>query len=134
MINIESELFAEVSKKVREVYPKIFMTGEYVMTPPSFPAISLIETENEVYRNGRSTSEIENFATVFYEVNVYSNKTSGRKTECKAIMSLVDDQMKRWGFTRTMLSPVSNLEDATIFRYVARYRAIVSKDHIIYRR
>ena len=37
MIDMETEIFNEVSEKVREQYPDIFMTGEYVKTPPSFP-------------------------------------------------------------------------------------------------
>ena len=39
MIDIETEVFNIVSKKVREEYPKVYMTGEYVKSPPSFPCI-----------------------------------------------------------------------------------------------
>ena len=37
MIDMENEIFNEVSAQVREQYPDIFMTGEYVKTPPSSP-------------------------------------------------------------------------------------------------
>lgn len=116
------------------VYPKIYMTGEYVKSPPSFPCVSLIETDNQVYRNTRDSGCIENHAQVLYEVNVYSNKTSGKKTECKAIIALIDSKMEALGFTRTLMNPVPNEEDATVYRMVARYRAIVSKNKTIYRR
>lgn len=134
MIDIESELFGIVSAKVRETYPKIYMTGEYVKSPPSFPCVSFIETDNQIYRNTRDTGTIENFVQVLYEVNVYSNKVSGKKSECKAIMAVIDTKMEQLGFTRTMMNPVPNEEDATVYRLVARYRAIVSKDKTIYRR
>lgn len=134
MIDVENEVFSLVSTKVREKYPKVYMTGEYVKSPPSFPCVSLIETDNQVYRNGRDSSNIENFAQVLYEVNVYSNKTSGKKTECKTITSLIDSEMEKLGFTRTLVNPIPNEEDATIYRMVVRYRAIVSKNKIIYRR
>lgn len=134
MIDIETEVFNIVAQKVRETYPKIFMTGEYVKSPPSFPCVSLIEVDNQIYRNTRTTDCIENHVQVMYEVNVYSNKASGKKAECKAIVSLVDKSMEALGFTRTLMNPVPNEEDATVYRIVARYRAIVSKNKVIYRR
>jgi len=134
MIDIETEVFSFVSSVVRKKYPKIYMTGEYVKSPPSFPCVSLIETDNQIYRNSRDSANIENHAQVLYEVNVYSNKMSGKKSECKAILSLIDTQMEKLGFTRTLMNPVPNEEDATIYRMVARYRAIVGKDKTIYRR
>jgi len=134
VIDIESEVFNIVSKATRAKYPKIYMTGEYVKSPPSFPCVSLIETDNQIYRNTRDSGNIENHAQVLYEVNVYSNKTSGKKAECKAIIAFIDTQMEALGFTRTLMNPVPNEEDATVYRMVARYRAIVSKEKVIYRR
>lgn len=134
MIDIESEVFNIVSKATRAKYPKIYMTGEYVKSPPSFPCVSLIETDNQIYRNTRDSGTIENHAQVLYEVNVYSNKMSGKKAECKAIIAFIDTQMEALGFTRTLMNPVPNEEDATVYRMVARYRAIVSKEKVIYRR
>lgn len=133
MINIESQIFSYVAERVRAEYPDAYITGEYVRTPPKFPAISLIETENEVYRNGRDTN-IENYASVFYEVNVYSNKKTGKKSECKEIASFIDDCLSNLNLTRILFTPVPNLEDASIFRITSRYRAIVSKNEVIYRR
>lgn len=59
MIDIETEVFSIVSAEVRKKYPKIYMTGEYVKSPPSFPCVSLIETDNQVYRNTRDSGCIE---------------------------------------------------------------------------
>lgn len=134
MIDIEAEVFGIVSSDVRLKYPKVHMTGEYVKSPPSFPCVSLIETDNQVYRNTRDSGCIENHAQIQYEVNVYSNRTSGKKAECKEIISLIDSKMEKLGFTRTFMNPVPNEQDATIYRMIARYRAIVSKNKTIYRR
>ena len=127
-------MFNTVSEKVRERYPEIFMTGEYVKSPSSFPCVSLIETDNQIYRNTRTSGCIENHAQVVYEVNVYSNKQRGKKAECKEILGFIDKQLEALGFTRTLMTPVPNEVDATIYRMVARYRAIVSKENVIYRR
>lgn len=134
MIDIENEIFSIVSAEVRKNYPKIYMTGEYIKIPPSFPCVSLVEVDNQIYRNTRDSGNIENHVQVIYEVNVYSNKTSGKKTECKSILAVLDVKMGTLGFTRTTMTPVPNEQDATIYRMVARYRAVVGKDKTIYRR
>lgn len=134
MIDIESDVFSIISTEVREKYAGIFITGEYVKSPPSFPCVSLLEADNAVYRNTRTTDSMENHAELLYEVNIYSNKTKGKKAECKDIASIIDSEFARLGFTRTMLNPIPNEEDATIYRMVGRYKAIVSKNNMIYRR
>lgn len=134
MINIENDVFNIVSTKVREKYPDIYMSGEYVKSPPTFPAVSLIEMDNSVYEKTQTSGENENHASLMYEVNVYSNRVTRKKSECKAIITLIDEEMIALGFSRTMLQPIPNMDDATIYRMTARYKAVVSKDKTIYRR
>ena len=134
MINIETEIFSSISEKVRAEYPDIFMTGEYVKSPSSFPAVSLVEMDNTVHTTTQTSTETENHASLMYELDVYSNKTKGKKSECKAISALIDKEMALYGFTRTMLQPIPNMDDATIYRIKGRYKAVVSKDKVIYRR
>jgi hypothetical protein len=62
-----------------------------------------------------------------YQIDIFSNLIAGRKTQCKQIASMVDNIMSDMGFTRIMLEPIDNIEDATIYRMVARYEAIASK-------
>ena len=134
MIDIESSIFHRVATRVREVFPDIFMTGEYVNSPPSFPAASLVEMDNSTRIETIDSGSNENHANVMYEVNVYSNKTAGKKSECKAIIALIDEEMLAMGFSRSTLTPVPNEYDSTIYRMVGRYRAIVSSDLKVYRR
>lgn len=134
MIDIENIVFNTVATKVREVFPDIFIAGEYVMSPPSFPAVSLVEMDNSTRIDTIDSGSNENHANVMYEVNVYSNKTAGKKTECKAIIHLIDEELLRMGFSRSYLRPVPNEYDSTIYRMVGRYDATVSSDLKIYRR
>ena len=134
MIDIENEVFSTVATQVRSSFPKIYMVGEFVKSPSQFPCVSLVEVDNQVYRNTRSSSEIENHAQLMYEVQVFTNDTKGKKAKCKKIIGTVDNEMKKLGFTRTLLTPIPNEEDATIYRMVGRYRAIVDKNSTIYRR
>jgi hypothetical protein len=134
MIDIENQVFDRVATRVREQFPDIFMTGEYVNSPASFPAVSLVEMDNSIRETTIDSGSNENHANVMYEVNVYSNKTTGKKSECKAIIALIDSEMTALGFVRSTLTPVPNEYDSTIYRMVGRYRAAVSPDHKIYRR
>ena len=134
MINIENAVFDRVATKVREVFPDIFIVGEYVKSPPIFPAVSLMEMDNSTRTDTIDGGSNENHANVMYEVNVYSNKTVGKKSECKAIMALIDEELLVMGFSRSTLTPVPNEYDSTIYRMVGRYRATVSTKHEIIRR
>ena len=134
MIDCENEIFDTVVKSVRAAYPSVSMSSEYVRTPSKFPFISLIEMSNTAYDRTQTSGDIENHVSLMYEVNIYSNKNSGKKSECKAIATLIDAEFAALGFTRTMLQPIPNMDDATIFRMTGRYTAVVSKDKVIYRR
>ena len=134
MIDIENAVFNTVATKVREQFPNIYMAGEYVKSPSSFPAVSLVEMDNATRADTIDSGSNENHANVMYEVNVYSNKTTGKKSECKAIIALIDQEMLALGFARATLTPVPNMNDSTIYRMVGRYRATVSSKHEIIRR
>ena len=75
----------------------------------------------------------ENHASVMYEANIYSNRASERKSECRRIAGLVDQYFAGLGFTRTGMNPIKDSEDR-YYRIVLRYTAKVSAGHIIYRR
>ena len=134
MIDCENEIFSTIAKVVRETYPSVFISGEYIKAPSKFPHVSLVEMSNTAYDRTQSSGGLENHASVMYEVNVYSNKTSGKKSECKAIATLIDNEFAALGFSRTMLQPIPNMDDATIYRMTGRYTAVISKDKKLYRR
>lgn len=134
MINVEFELFDEIAQAVRAQFPGIYITGEYVASPPSFPCVSFVETDNTTLERTQTNSLEDEFVTVTYEVNIYSNKKKGKKAECKEIAAFIDGLLLQRNFTRNMLQPIPNLADATIYRMIGRYRAVVGKDKTFYRR
>ena len=134
MVNIENEIFDIMAKAIRAKYPGAYVVGEYVKSPSRFPCISIIEMDNTAYDKTQTSGSLENHANVTYEVNIYSNKSSGKKSECKEIASLLDNEFATLGLSRTMLQPTPNVDDATIYRIVGRYRGVVSKDKYVFRR
>lgn len=134
MINVENEIFNIIAKVVRNAYPNAYVIGEYVKSPAKFPCVSIVEIDSTAYERTQTSGSLENHADMTYEVNIYSNKTSGKKSECKAIASLIDDEFATLGFSRTMLQPIPNGDDATIYRMLGRYRGVVSKKKLVFRR
>lgn len=131
MIDIESILFSDIADDLRAQYPGIFVAGEATASPASFPAVTIVEADNSVYQRMRTT-RIENAVRLMYEVNIYSNKIGYKKSEAKEILETIDGEFSRLGFTRTACNPVSNLQDASIYRILARYEAVADRNYMIY--
>lgn len=131
IIDVESIVFSTVASVLREKYD-IFVSGEFTDLPAKFPAVTIVESDNSIVQRMRTTN-IENAVNVMYETNVYTNTVGYKKSEAKDIMETVDDEFTKLGFARTMCNPVANLQDATIYRIVARYEATVDKDLWVYR-
>lgn len=135
MINCETEVYSTVATALRAQFSGVFVAGEAVAAPSSFPAVTLVEDDNSTYQRSLDSSGQENHAQLMYSCNVYSNKSAGKKAECKAILAVIDTEMFGMGFLRVGRSPmeVPNANGA-IYRMVARYKATISKDKAIYRR
>lgn len=133
MIDIENAVFTEVATALRARFSGITVESVTTYSPSKFPCVCIEETDNYSLLSTRDTASNEKHATVVYEVNVYSNKANGKKTEAKTILAAVDEVMNGLGFTRLTKTPI-NLDDATKYRVFARYRAVVSTNKTIYRR
>ena len=125
MIDIENDVFSIVATALKTAFPGITVYGEYVEVPAKFPAVTIREADNRVLASMR-TVKIENAVSVMYEMNVYSNKASQKKEEAKAIVASADEQFEALGFTRTFREQIPNMKDATIYRIVCRYEAVVA--------
>lgn len=131
MIDIENMLFTEMKKNL----PKTVETGTmYASVQSKFPLATLMVMDNSVYEPFIDSARIENAVEIMVEVNVYSNKTSGKKEECKKLMKNIDGTLSGLNLVRISCQPTPNLEDASVYRITARYRAIVDKNLMIYRR
>ena len=132
MIDIENDVFDTVAKALRAAHSGIYVTGEAVPIEAKLPAVSIVEADNRVAERYRTTTEREFAANVMFEVNIYSDKAAGKKSEAKAIAHTVDNTLAELGFTRTMRNQVPNFNDTRIYRIVCRYEATVDKDLWIY--
>lgn len=122
MIDIENQIYTPIAEALRAEFPGITVSGQYVHAPSSFPYVSIVEQDNYPTSGHLTNGEKESFSTLMYEVTVYSDKAGNKKTVCRNIMRFIDDLLYAKNFKRLSLSPVPNLENASIYRLTARYR------------
>jgi hypothetical protein len=122
VIDVESKVFQKCADSFRAAYPNGFIAGEYVSQPPKFPAVMVVEMDNNVDERAMDNGNIENAVNVMYQVDVYSNLNKGKKAQTKAIIALIDEVLAQYRFIRTFCNPIQNMNDATIYRMTARYR------------
>lgn len=122
MIDCEAKVFQACANAFRAAYPNGFIAGEYVSQPPKFPAVMVVEMDNNVDERAMDNGNIENAVNVMYQVDVYSNLNKGKKAQVKAIIALIDEVLAQYRFIRTFCNPIQNMNDATIYRMTAKYR------------
>mgnify|MGYP003293225148 FL=1 len=122
MIDIENKIYSPIRTALVNAYDGIYVTSEPTATSAKFPAVSIVQEDNYMSISKLDNSGEEKFATVMFQVDVYSNKASGRKSQCKEIMGVVDTMLYQMNFTRLSLTPVPMANEG-YYRLTARYRA-----------
>ena len=122
MIDKETEIFKEVSTALRGKIKGIYVIGaEMSPTPPKFPAVSFVQTNNSVKSEHSTFDSLENVVTEDYKAEVCSNLEKGKEAQTKEITSIISDVMSELGYERTFCEVVPNA-DSTINRRMSRYR------------
>lgn len=133
MIDIEGEVMNLIYDAVTVNYPNAKFESTLNLSPSEFPCVCVEELDNTTRMSSIDSGSFERHANVTYEINIFTNDTSGKKATAKAILALIDTAMVVHGFERYSKSPTS-LDQGTKYRLVVRYQATVSKDKTIYRR
>lgn len=122
MIDKENEIFKAVSTELRKRIKGIYVIGaEMSPTPPKFPAVSFVQTNNVVKTEHSTFNSLENVVTEDYKAEAFSNLEKGKETQTKEITNIISDVMGGFGYVRTFCEVVPNT-DATINRRMSRYR------------
>ncbi len=122
MIDKEIETFNAVAKALRNKFNGIYVIGaEIVNTPPKFPAVSFVQTNNVTKTEYSTFKSLENVVQEDYKAEVYSNLETGKEAQTKEITKVVSDVMRDRGYERVFCEQVANA-DPTVNRRVSRYR------------
>ena len=131
MIDYEVKIFNRVYDSVAPLCAnKRFVSTVLTEAPTAFPAASLIEIDSRTVQNRQSSTPMENFSLVTYQLDVYATS----KSKCREVFSGADDAMIAMNFSRVSGQYIPNFTNTKVSRYVARYDAIIDRDGNIYRR
>jgi len=78
MIDIENDIYTRIYTNVKAVYPQASVTADASNTPSSFPHVTVVEADNYIYTPMR-TDNVENYVTLVYDIDVYSDRQNNRK-------------------------------------------------------
>lgn len=134
MIDYQNEIFTKVATAVRAKHEGTTITGEYTRSPSKFPAVTVDEIENVSVASLIDSSHVEKFSGVTYRLQVFSNKTNGKKAEARLIFATADKVMWDLGFYRVTYTTTPEIYDSTIYSITATYEAIVEANGVIYKR
>ena len=132
MIDNFNEIYTRITIALKEHDSSVKTSSVYKNSPSSYPFVSIELIDDSVYQNGIDSGDIENFATHYYEINVYT-KGNTAMSEARELLGVADNFMKSIGFMRVSKSPMQD-QNETLYRIIARYEAVVGKDLKVYRR
>ena len=122
MLEIEAKVYSPIATALKTQYSEIYVTSEPAPTPSKSLAVSIVQQDSYSSPRKQDNTLREKFATVMFQVDVYSNLQTGKKSKCKEVMNVIDDMMFKMNFMRLSLNPVP-MEDNGYYRLTARYRA-----------
>lgn len=131
MIDISNEVYTLVLNALANYDANIETKNVYTNTPSKYPFVSVEEIDNMVDTN-TSDCEIENHAIVQYEINIFTKDPKKREKGMK-IVQIVDELLASYGFTRVSKNELQDTNE-TVYHFIIRYEATVSKEKVIYRR
>lgn len=134
MLDFLNEIFTTVANAVRAAHSTVTVTGEYTRKPSKLPAVTLDETENVTVANLADSSKEERYSGLTYRLQVFSNKTSGKKAEARAIFATADEVMRNLGFQRVTYTTTPEIYESTIYSITATYEAVIDSDGVTYKR
>ena len=125
MIDVSNRVLTNIKTYVADICKNV--SNYSSKTPPSFPAVSVVQIDNPDACMDLENSE--NAVKSVIEIQVYSNKNI---TESKNIINQCCDAMRAMGYVRAYgPKPVANASDTNIYRTVARFnRLVASVDEI----
>lgn len=130
MIDIFNEVFTQTATALRAKFKGIRVTGEYVQTPVSYPAVVLDEIDN--IETEADSSDRERYNKVRYRVQVFSNKSSGKRVEARSIQKEIDLIFKSMGFKRTSYSTTPDIINNTVYCITTVFSAVVDENGYIH--
>lgn len=130
MIDKSNEIFNEVAKNLRLLYPGIAVKGENIDTPAQFPTVTIDETKNVPIN--LDSAVYNKYAAIQYKVQVFSN-TENKRSQARAIYSAVDKILMGIGLYCKTYTTTPAIYNSEIYSITATHEGVIDQNGVIYR-
>ena len=113
-------VYTAVTDAAIAVEAGIYCSSKYEPVPDSFPAVYVEEVSRVRTPNNITLAYTDDQNRVIHEVQVWSNKATGARTQAYAVMDAIVAAYNTLYFRLTMMSPMPTT-DRSIYRLVARF-------------
>lgn len=137
MIDIETQITNDLYGVITTAFPGTEIGTIADPTKISYPYVNIVVTDSAPTYRFVNSARVEKFRDITIEIEVYTNAVSGRKALAKSIMAVIDAEMRAMGATGAGMNPLdltNPVDNSTVFRLFARYRATVDDNGILYSR
>lgn len=131
MIDYSNEIFNLISKELKNQFDTIKVIGENISIPTEFPTVTVDEVSN--IPTSKDSGTMNKLALVRYRVQVFSNKTKGKRAECRQIFKVVDEIMQGINLTCKSYSPLPDVYNSQIYQITASYEGVIRNDGYIFK-
>ena len=129
MIDVENYIFNAAYDDIAPLCAKNGYRSVQGQVPTVFPAVNLYEMDNRINTELWSNSGSDDYAILTYEAHVFATT----KAECRKVAKALDDKLIRMNMTRLSGAYSPNTANSKVFEFVARYRAGVDENGVLYR-
>lgn len=134
IFQIMKEIYTDVTNAVLASYPTCTIRNSFVYAPDAFPFASIVMSGDGNTQNTRDSSDVDKYNDITATVDIYTNKTDGKKTQAEDIMGIINKKFFSLNFKLVSCKPNSNISNAQIYRLSATFTATVDCYGNIYAR
>lgn len=132
MTDIENIIINRINNVLEAAGYHDILKSDYEDVPSEFPCVFFQQFDSYEHTEQHSSSRENNFDTVVFEGDIYSNLNNGARSECKAIVQIIDAEMVSLGFSRTTNQALKPSSPTYKARRFVRYRGVVDTNKYIY--
>lgn len=117
-------IYTVIRSAVLAELPSANLTQTYIPAPAKFPTVFVREIGRFTPQTAQTVTNTQDVYETTWEVQIFSNLTSGAKEQAYKLMGVVKDAMRGLYFIETMENPVDNANNK-YYTLIARFRRII---------
>lgn len=134
---IETQVFNDLYPKIIEAFPGTMVGTIADPVEITFPYVNISVSDTYSTYQFVNSSRTEKYRDVDIDIDIYTNDVQGRKAKASQIMDVINREMLAMGIPSASKIPMeltNPVDNSTVFRLFARYRATVDENGIFYSR